>query len=163
MGAVDLTILAVLLISAGISFLRGFVREVLSLLAWVVSAWLAVSFTPELAHLLESSVKVPALRVGGAFMALFVCSLIVAALLNRLAGQLVKHTGFSGTDRMMGMLFGLARGGVIVAVFVLVAGVTQLPQESWWQESQLLGQFENLAFWLKDSLPPDVASQFAYQ
>lgn len=163
MSAVDLTLLCVLLVSAGLSFLRGFVREVLSLIAWVLSVWVAVNFTPAFSVVLEPHIAVPAFRVGAAFLGLFLLCLIVAAMVNRLAGQLVKHTGFSSTDRMLGVLFGAARGGVIIAVFVLLAGVTEWPQSTWWHESLLLGQFEQLAFWMKDSLPPDIAGQFAYQ
>ncbi len=95
-------------------------------------------------------------------MILFISCLIAASLINRLMSHLVKKTGFSGTDRMVGMLFGLARGGIIVAVLILLAGLTEFPLQPWWRESLLLTEFEALALWLRDFLPPDIASHFVY-
>jgi len=63
---------------------------------------------------------------------------------------------------MVGLIFGLARGGVIVSVIVLVVGITEIPQEPWWQESRLLGHFETMAIWLKGNFPSDMSTQFAY-
>lgn len=142
--------------------MRGFLREALSLIAWVGAVWLSVSFTPQLAYLLQDQVANESLRILIAFVSLFISTLIVASLINFLVSQLVKKTGFSGTDRMIGLVFGLARGGVIVAVIVLVVGFTTVPQEPWWQQSILLEHFQTLAVWLKNNLPADMATQFAY-
>jgi len=151
-----------LLLSTGISFMRGFLREVLSLLAWIAAVWLSVSFTPHVSHLLENQIVNDSLRVLIAFVSLFVSTLIVASLANFLVSQLVKKTGFSGTDRMIGVVFGLARGGVIVAVIVLVIGFTTVPQEKWWKESLLLEHFQTLAVWMKSNFPEEMKTQFAY-
>ncbi len=163
MTVIDLSILGILLLSAGISFLKGFVRELMSLAAWVVALWVAINYTPALEGLLAGQITSEPLRSGAAFMILFISCLIAASLLNRLMVQLVKRTGFSGTDRMLGMLFGLARGGIIVAVLILLAGLTEFPLQPWWQESILLNQFEPLALWLRDFLPADIASRFVYR
>ncbi len=162
LNSVDYIILGILLISTGISFMRGFLREALSLIAWVAAVWLSVSFTPQLAYLLQDQVANESLRILIAFVSLFISTLIVASLIDFLVSQLVKKTGFSGTDRMIGLVFGLARGGVIVAVIVLVVGFTTVPQEPWWQQSILLEHFQTLAVWLKNNLPADMATQFAY-
>jgi len=163
MSIVDYIILGVLLLSASISFFRGFIREVLSLVAWVLSAWVAISYTPQLSLLLEPHIETVTLRIGVSFLLLFVSCLILAALVNKLAGQLVKHTGFSGTDRMLGVIFGLARGGVLIATVVWLAGMTPAPETVWWTQSIFVGQFEQLAFVIKDSLPPEIGRHFAYQ
>jgi len=161
-NAIDYIIIGILLLSTGISFLRGFFREVLSLVAWISAVLLSVTFTPQLSVLLESQIANDSLRVLISFVSLFISTLIVASLVNFLVSQLVKKTGFSGTDRMIGVVFGLARGGVIVAVIVLVIGFTTIPQESWWQESALLEHFQTLAVWLKDNFPEEMSTQFAY-
>jgi len=161
MNSVDIIILAILLISTGISFLRGFVREVLSLVAWVAAVWVAISFTPNASVLLANQIINDAVRVLVAFVSLFLATLIVVSLVNYFVGQLVKKTGFSGTDRMIGVVFGLARGGVIVSVIVLVVGVTTLPQEKFWQESVFLEHFHPLASWLQGNFPKNIATQFA--
>jgi len=161
MNSIDIFILAILLISTGISFLRGFVREILSLVAWIGAVWIAISFTPNASVLLASQIMNEAVRVLVAFIGLFLATLIVLSLINHLVGQLVKKTGFSGTDRMIGVVFGLARGGVIISVIVLVVGVTTLPQEKFWQESVFLEHFSPLASWLQGNFPKDIATQFA--
>jgi len=162
LNAVDYIILGILLISTGISFMRGFLREVLSLVAWISAVWLSVSFTPQLSILLQDQVANDSIRVLISFVSLFVATLIVASLINFLVSQLVKKTGFSGTDRMIGVIFGFARGGLIVAVIVLVVGFTTVPQESWWQQSLLLEHFQTLAVWMKGNFPSEMTSSFAY-
>lgn len=163
MNFLDLFILGILLVSAILSFWRGFIREVLSLAAWVVAAWVAIQFSGPLSNQLVNTITVPEIRYGASFVLLFVVTLLLAAIINKLAGQLVKKTGFSSTDRMIGVIFGLARGGVIIAIIVLLAGFTKIPHEPWWAESVFLDHFEQLAGWMRQSLPPDVAQQFAYQ
>ncbi len=157
MNTVDTAIIGILVVSALISVVRGFFREVLSLVAWTSAAWIAVTFTPSFGAFLQTYITVPALRIAAAFVTLFLLTLILASMVNRLVGQLIKRTGFSGTDRAVGMIFGLIRGGVIVAVLVLVAGVTRLPQEPWWQESLLIGHFQQMAVWLRANLPSEIA------
>jgi len=60
------------------------------------------------------------------------------------------------------MVFGAARGILLVAVLVLLAGLTPLPNESWWLKSTLVGYFQELSFWLLDLLPPEFADRFRY-
>jgi membrane protein required for colicin V production len=90
------------------------------------------------------------------FTILFVVTLVITAILNRLAGQLVTRTGLSGTDRMIGMIFGIARGVVVVSVLVLLAGMTTMPQDPWWQESALIDVFHKLALWLRYTVAPEL-------
>jgi membrane protein required for colicin V production len=88
--------------------------------------------------------------------------LVVGGLLNLLMGQLVSKTGLSGTDRVLGVAFGVARGVVLIGVTVLLAGLTVLPEDPWWRESQLIGHFERLALWMRSFLPVDVAANIRY-
>ncbi|MDX1812290.1 MAG: CvpA family protein [Gammaproteobacteria bacterium] len=162
MNAVDSVILGILLISTGISFIRGFMREVLSLTAWIAAVWVAVAFTPPLSILLVDHIANESIRLLAAFVGLFLSTLIVGSLLNFFIGQLVRKTGFSGTDRMIGLVFGFARGGVIVAVLLTIVGFTQFPQETWWQESALVPHFNPLVAWLGKNFPADVSTQFAF-
>ncbi|MGB5427382.1 MAG: CvpA family protein, partial [Gammaproteobacteria bacterium] len=60
------------------------------------------------------------------------------------------------------IVFGVARGGVIVAILVLLAGLTPLPQDPWWQDSQFLGYFQELAMWLRSYLPNEIADSISY-
>lgn len=158
---VDYLIAGIILISALISLFRGFIREVLSLLVWILAFWIGWAFFRDLAlHLYW--IELPSFRYGIAFFTLFLATLIVGALVNYLVGQLLIKTGLSGTDRFLGVLFGAARGAVLVAVLVLLAGLTPLPQDPWWRQSDLLHYFGGLAGWLQGLLPADVAARFGY-
>jgi len=159
---IDYVILAIIAISMFISVTRGFVREALSLVIWIAAFWVALTFSNELALRLEGMIETPSARVIAAFAILFLVTLVVGGLTNYLIGQLVKKTGLGGTDRAIGMLFGIARGGVIVAVLVVFAGLTPLPQDPWWSESLLLIHFQQLAEWMIEFLPPEYAGNFSY-
>lgn len=159
---VDVAIIIIVTLSALISVLRGFVKEALSLVAWVLAFWVAFSFHQNLATILAEYIDTPSLRLISAFALLFVITLIIAAVVNNLVSTLVKKTGLTGTDRMLGVIFGIARGIVIVAILVLMAGLTQLPADPWWQESIFIKHFQEMAIWLKGFLPEDIAANFHY-
>ncbi len=158
---VDYLIIGIICLSSIVSLIRGFVREAFSLAAWILAFWVSWTFFRDLSvHM--PWVEVPSLRLGAAFVTLFLVTLILGALVNFLIGQLVDKSGLSGTDRMVGVLFGAARGVVLVSILVLLAGLTPFPEDPWWQESQLLGYFSELAVWLRDLLPPDIAEKFTF-
>lgn len=159
---VDVVILVVVGLSAFISLLRGFLREAVSLAGWILAIWVALSYTDEVASLLADHVEAASIRQGIAFVALFVSVLIGTALANYLLGLLVDKTGLTGTDRVLGVVFGIARGVLVVVILVVLAGLTDVPQDPWWQESMLLPRFEIIALDLKSVLPPDVAERLRY-
>ncbi|MCZ6578578.1 MAG: CvpA family protein [Gammaproteobacteria bacterium] len=161
MNWVDLIIIAIIVISALISLVRGFVKESISLASWVVAGFIALRYFTALADLLEPYIESPTIRSGTGFAILFVCSLIVGAVINFMASQLVSKTGLSGTDKSLGVVFGAARGIIIVIMLVLLAGLTPMPSESWWKESTMVEYFASMASWIKDILPDDVASRFS--
>ncbi len=159
---VDVAIIIIVTLSALISVLRGFVKEALSLVAWVLAFWVAFTFHQNLATILSQYIDTPSLRLISAFALLFVVTLIIAAIVNNLIATLVKKSGLTGTDRMLGVIFGIARGIVIVAILVLMAGLTQLPADPWWHDSIFIKHFQEMAIWLKSFLPEDIAANFQY-
>lgn len=163
MNWADIAILTVIGISAVISLFRGFVREVLSLLAWVVAIWVAFVFTEQVATILIDHISVPTVRLVIAFVALLMVTLILAGIVNHLIGKLIEKTGLSGTDRMLGIVFGVIRGGAIVALLVMLAGLTPVPRDPWWKESMLLPHFVRAAHVVLVRLPPGVGKHFSYQ
>ena len=162
MAWIDIVIIALIVLSAVLSLFRGFVTEALDLAAWLVAFWVAMTFYVELSGWLAQWVTLPSAQKPVAFAVLFISTWIAGAVLNYLAGKLVAKTGLTGTDRMLGVVFGVARGGVIVAILVLLAGLTLLPQDPWWQDSQLLGYFEELAIWMRNFLPAEFADKINY-
>lgn len=159
---IDVVIVAVILISALISLIRGFVREAFSLAVWILAFWISWSFFRELAMRMETMISTPSVRLGVAFTIIMLLALAVGGLVNYLVIQLIERTGLSGSDRFIGMIFGAARGVLVIAVLVLLAGLTVFPVDPWWQESRLLPYFEELALWLRDMLPPDIADRFRF-
>lgn len=162
MAWLDIVILAIILLSALISLVRGFVREAFSLAVWVLAFWVSWSFFRDLEVPLQAWIESPTVRLGVAFAALMIAALVVGGLVNFLIIQLVERTGMSGSDRLIGMVFGAARGVLLVAVLVLLAGLTPMPEEDWWLESGLVGYFQELSYWLRDLLPPEFADHFRY-
>ena len=162
MAWLDIGIVGILLVSTLISLVRGFVREAFSLAVWLVALWIAWNFFRELSDHLIPWIETPSLRLGAAFSILLMAALVIGGLVNFLVVQLVERTGISGTDRLIGMIFGFTRGVLLVAALVLLAGLTRFPGDPWWHESQLVSYFEELALWLRDLLPADIAERFHY-
>lgn len=158
----DYVIIGIIVVSTVISLVRGFVREAFSLAIWILAFWLSWSFFRALGGVFQPWLDSPTARLGVAFAVLMIASLLVGGLINYLVIQLVEHSGMSGTDRLVGMVFGAARGVLLVAVLVLLSGLTTLPQENWWRASRTAPYFEELAFWLRDLLPKDLAEHFRY-
>ena len=162
MAWIDLVIIAVIALSALISLIRGFVKESISLVTWVVAGLIALRYYSPMADLLEPFVASDSLRnwVGGGI--LFVATLIVGAIVNFIVSQLVSKTGLSGTDKALGVVFGAARGVLIVTMIVLLASLTPMPEASWWQDSLMIDFFQQLAEWIKTVIPADAVDKFSF-
>ena len=157
MTVVDIVVIFVICLSALFSLIRGFVKEAISLATWIIAIWIAATFAPRMAEVLPASLESEAVRQAVGFGVLFVLTLMVGALINMLVNQVVKKTGLSGADRIFGVVFGVLRGGLIIVVFVVIGGMTPLPETDWWQTSVLLQWFENAAIVLKEYIPEDLS------
>ncbi|HCP04805.1 MAG TPA: colicin V production CvpA, partial [Pseudomonas sp.] len=140
----------IIAVSALISLTRGFVKEALSLLTWVIAGLVAWLFGGALAELLVPYIETPSLRVIAACSILFVMTLLLGGLVNYLISQLVKATGLSGTDRFLGMVFGAARGALLVVVAVGLLSLAPVEADAWWRESVVIPHFLLVADWSKN-------------
>ena len=156
MTVVDVVVIFVIFLSALFSLIRGFVKEAISLATWIIAIWLAATFAPKLAAALPNSIESEAVRQAVGFAVLFVLTLVVGAIVNTLINQVVKKTGLSSADRIFGVAFGVLRGGLIIIVFVVIGGMTPLPDTEWWQASTLLQWFESAAIVIQDYIPQDL-------
>ena len=154
---VDYFIVGVVVLSALISLMRGFVREAFSLATWILAFWVALAFTGTLDAHLARWIETPSLRTIVAFSTLFILMLIAGAMINHFASLTVKKTGLTGTDRLLGALFGIARGVVVVAALALLAIVTEFNQDPWWEHSMFIPLVEPLALWMAEFLPEDLS------
>jgi len=160
MNWADWTIVGILTISSLIGLNRGLVKEALSLVVWGAAFLIAMTFRDPLSGLLENLISTPSIRQMVAFGGLFVATLIVGAMVNYLIGELVKMTGLSGTDRLLGTVFGLARGGIVImAILLLLPAVVPVDKDSWWQSSTLIPNFLEMETWSRQAVS-DIYEQF---
>jgi len=150
MNWADWTIIAIIAISGLFSLKRGFVREALSLATWVAAFIVARLFTAPLALVLQNTIETPSARIAVAFAILFLATLIVGALVSALVAALVQATGLSSTDRILGVGFGIARGGLLIVVLVALLAITPAVEDPWWHESQLIPHFIKMESWTRD-------------
>ncbi|HEX6832616.1 MAG TPA: CvpA family protein [Rudaea sp.] len=155
MNWADYCIIATLALSVVMGLWRGFIGEVLALACWILAFWVAWMFGDKLAAEF-TSVTLPSARLMLGYAVCFVAVLIAGALVSFLMRKLIAGSGLTGSDRMLGMLFGLLRGLALVTLAVLILRFTPLPRDPWWRQSQLLPTFENGAHWLSTQLPDDV-------
>ena len=144
---IDYTILGVIALSALISLIRGFLKEAISLAVWFAAFFIASNFYADLATFF-TQIEDDTLRNGVAIAILFVATLLLGGLLNYLLNQLVQYTGLSGTDRVLGIVFGLLRGVLIAsAVLFFMDSFTPAANSDWWQQSQLIPHFAGIIEW----------------
>ena len=148
MNWADWAIIAIVGVSALISVARGFVREALSLAVWVAALVVAMNFYHLLAQQFTNLIDTPSLQLIAAWATLFIATLIVGMLATYLIGRLVKATGLSGTDRLIGMLFGVARGLILVLVIlVLLPKALPVDEDPWWRQSTMIPHFLKFEHW----------------
>jgi membrane protein required for colicin V production len=151
MNWVDWFILAVIGLSTLLSLWRGFVKEALSLAAWVVAFFVSMAFATRLSAMLHGYIASDELRYAAAYVILFAATLMLGAMLNRLLAELIKMTGLSGLDRALGTVFGFARGIVVVVVAVFVIR-SLLPEVQAVEQSRLLPQVMMVVQWAETNL-----------
>lgn len=152
MNWADWVLVLIFVVSSLISVKRGFVKEAISLAIWALAFFVAVSFHERLAVVLADLIPSPSARYMVAYGLLFALTLIVGSMVNYLIGELVHMTGLSGTDRLFGMVFGMARALIVVMVLLIFAPMlVPVDQERWWNESLLIPQFSLMEQWCKDS------------
>lgn len=153
----DYLVLVVLICSVVISTMRGLVKEILSLLGWVVSFVVANAYGEALAKLLPEVIPGNSARLIVAFIALFIGVRLLMSLLTMAVDAVVKASGLTVADRGLGGLFGLGRGVVIVMAVVLVCGMTAIPQQPFWKGALLSPLAEAAARTVKPFLPGELA------
>ena len=163
MTAFDYAVLGTLALSLLLGGWRGFVSELLALAAWVLAFLAARQGGPLLAPLLVKLIAEPMLRSVTAFILIFIGVLVVVSLLRMVLRELLKAVGLGLLDRMLGAVFGILRGVVLVLAGVLVGGLSSLPKNDWWQDAVLSPPLETAVLALRPWLPGDVAKRIRYR
>lgn len=156
MNWVDLLVLGVAVLSALFGFVRGLVREVLGIGAWIGAAAVAVIAFPWAAGEARGAITNPDIADGVAIVVVFVVCLVALSLIAAWIGGVVRNSSLGGLDRTLGLIFGLARGAVLVVLAYIVVGLVEAP--SAWPpavlEARALPYAYDGAVWMIHLLPP---------
>ncbi len=150
---VDLVILAVITISVITGLVRGFVKELVALCIWVLAIWIAYKYSNILEPWLIKYIQDKTVRTIASFVIILMAMLLLGGIINASLSYLLKRAGLSGTDRLLGMVFGLVRGVFLVALIILVLKMTGFPYEDYERESVLYKQFDPVVNWLSSLMP----------
>ncbi|EKD46027.1 MAG: CvpA family protein [uncultured bacterium] len=154
----DYVIVSIVIVSTLISLIRGFLKELVSLSVWILGFWLAIRFYHTFAVILEPYIANEFIRQMVGFVGIFLLILLLGALFNYMLGFVVIKSGISGADRFLGMIFGCARGVLLVAVILLMVSATSFVQDEWWKKSILIPHLQVLVDWLRVFLPEKITS-----
>lgn len=162
MTLVDLAVIAIVALSVLLSVIRGLVREVLALAAWVVAFLAANALAGAVAPWMPEALGTEELRLLAGFLCVFLGVLIAMSVLAMLASKLVKSAGLGLEDRLLGAAFGFVRGLLVVVILVLLAGLTSLPRLAVWRNAVLSGPLVAYAGIVKGWLPAELAQRITY-
>lgn len=156
LNMIDYAIIALVLLSAIVGVFRGFVREMISVIFWVASFYLAIRFTPQVSQWFAPHVHSTAVANAISFAAIMIAVLLFGIIVNVLFGFLVDKAGIGAVDRFVGLLFGVARGIIVVAILILMFNFTRLADSQQFKQSSLLPSFKPLVTWMYQYLPEKV-------
>lgn len=140
----DWIIFLIVALSAIVSFFRGVLKESLSLIVWIVAAWMGLSYSKLFAANFLAAIPNANIRIGIAFSVIFILVLLAGAIFGFLMTFFIERTGLSWIDRLLGMGFGFARGVLVVALLLLIGRMTSLPLSPAWGNSKLIPMFASV-------------------
>ena len=158
----DYIVLLILLCSVVISTMRGLIKEILSLVSWVVAFVLANAYSELVSGWLPAVFPGQIVRLIVAFLALFIGVRLLMALVMRAVDAIIKASGMSLADSGLGGIFGLARGCVLVLAAVLVCGMTAIPQQAFWKNALLSPLAETAAQTVIPFLPASISGHVRF-
>jgi membrane protein required for colicin V production len=161
MSAFDLIVIGIVGLSTVFAFWRGLIRVVMSLVALIAAVLAAIQFSPAVATMLPA-LGDPVTRYLAAFALIFIVVALVGALLGWVLSRAIRAIGLGFVDRLLGAVFGVARGVLIVVIAVLLAGLTTLPRQEWWQNALLAPPLVIAALSLRPWLPRALAQRLDY-
>ena len=159
----DYAVIGVFTVSMALGAWRGLVREVISILGWVIAFLAANLFAGPLGPSMPNAIPTPELKLAAAYAAIFLVAVLVTSLAGLLLSKIVSAVGLGGIDRMLGGAFGAARAALVVVAATLIAGLTSAPREAWWRDSACGRTLVQIALALKPLLPPAFTDRLRYE
>jgi len=150
MVIIDYLLVAIFLLSAAMGLFRGLIKEAFSLAGWGLAIWCAWRFGAAVAERIPSVADDSVIETWVARIIVLIVVLILSGLLSKLISMLIHQSGLSGTDRIVGMVFGMARGVLLIGLVILMLEAVGFDADPWWQESKLIPYAAPLADRLGD-------------
>ncbi|MBT4885235.1 MAG: hypothetical protein HON55_03680 [Legionellales bacterium] len=148
MNVIDFGIIAVMSASCIISLLRGFIKEVVSLVSWILAFSLSTKYAHDFSSAFSGSISNSTVRFGLALVLIFVFVLVLGLIINKTLGFVVSKIGLGPFDKVIGIFFGFIRGVLIVSVIVFVAMMTSFKNDKLWKKSELIPNYIQVIKWL---------------
>lgn len=153
MPIIDIIIAVAVLISVVIGIFRGFVKEAISIVSLLLAIWGALYFGPAVGDLSQSWLSSEEMQTWFGRILVFALVLSVGGLLGWAVSKLVRLSVLSSIDRLLGAVFGVARGALLLALFVIAGQFAGFDNDDWWLQSRLIPPFEAVADWIKEMAP----------
>jgi membrane protein required for colicin V production len=147
--AADVLIVVILLGSTIIGLLRGFVREAASLVFWILAIWAAWKFGPIVEPHLGGLLADPNVSPWVGRLVILVLVLLLGWVIGMLLSYFTRSLGLGVMDRVLGLLFGILRGLVLVGLVTIGGELLHLNHEEWWSRSKLVPYGETVGDWLR--------------
>ena len=163
MTVFDYVVIGIIAASLLLGLWRGVVGELIALAAWVLAFLAAMEFGAQIGNALFTGISDAAIRSLAGCVAVFVGVLIVMALLRLAVRGMVKALGLSLSDRLLGVVFGVARGVLIAVVLVMAGGLTSAPHQPWWRQAMCSPPLETIVLAVKPWLPNDLAKRIRFR
>ncbi len=152
----DFVIFAVVGISLIISFFRGIIREAISLVVWVIALMAGLKYSADLGGLIFPNMKSPEMSYILAFIIIFLFAIVIGMVVSAIVRAMLDKTGLSMLDRLLGALFGFARGVLLVAMVLMFVSMSSWKDESWITNSFAVTKMQPIVQWLNGFVPKQV-------
>jgi membrane protein required for colicin V production len=154
----DLAVIVILVLSGLFAFVRGFIRELLSVLSWVGAALVALYAFEYVRPWVRTYVEIPLVADGLAIGGVFIVALIVLSVVSHALARTIQRSGISAVDRSLGLLFGIARGALVVCLAWLLIAWVILPDDRppWLTEAKSLPLIKRGGDWLTTLVPESI-------
>jgi len=162
MTSFDYLVLAIIGISIILSVMRGLLKEALSIIGWVAAFFVAKTYASQVMPMMPEAIPTESLRILAAFLVLFLATLLVSSLLGIAISTLFKRIGLGWLNRLLGAVFGLVRGVLIVCILVFLAGLTDAPKDERWRNAMFSAPIEALVSSLLPWMPISIAKYIKY-
>ena len=162
MTGFDYAVFVIIGFSVLLSLMRGLTQEILSFLSWLVALWCASQYADRVSSMLPLPTTAPELRILLAFVAILMAVWVATLFIKLVIAKFIRMVGLGSIDRILGLIFGFVRGGIVVVLLVLAAGVTQFPQLPMWRNAMFSPLCVSVAKEALPWLPPALANKIHY-